>query len=243
MSNLTEQILNWIYPPACIACKVKLPVNVGNFYVCERCEPLLERVLLPFCKKCGQVLNEEDENCASCFGKNLYFESNVSAYMYDELMRDLLHDMKFRNKKRIATGLGLLWAKSIEMPDEEFLLTWLPMHPKKQKERGFNQAEVMAKEIAKAFGIPCPNIFRRTVDTPAQSGLHPKLRQENVKDAFEINPRQYVLGASIVLIDDIYTTGASLNECARILKEGGAEKVYAKTLALTPRKINSKENQ
>ena len=242
MFSLTDQILNWLYPPACIACKVKLPVNMGNFYICERCEPLFEKVAPPVCKKCGQILSAEGENCVSCFGKSYFFESNVSMYMYDDLMRDLLHDMKFRNKKRVATGLGILWAKSIELPDEDFLLTWLPMHQKKQKERGFNQAEVMAKEIAKEMGIACRNILRRTVDTPAQSGLHPKLRQENVKGAFEINPGHYVLGSSVVIIDDIFTTGASLNECAEILIEGGAEKIYAKTLALTPRKINSKEN-
>ena len=238
---MTDQILNWLYPPACIACKTRLPVNMGNFYICDRCEPLFEKVAQPSCKKCGQVLSAEDENCASCFGKFFYFESNVSAFIYDELMRDLLRDMKFRNKKRMATGLGLLWAKSIEMPDEEFVLTWLPMFPKKQRERGFNQAEVMAKMIAKEFGIPCRNILRRTVDTPAQSGLHPKLRQENVKDVFEMSGSE--LGADIVIIDDIFTTGASLNECAKVLKEAGAGKIYAKTLALTPRKINSKENE
>ena len=243
MSNLTDKILNWIYPPICIACKVGLPVNMGNFYICERCVPLFEQVPLPICKKCGQILNEEDENCSSCFGKSFHFESNMSTFLYDDLMRDLLRDMKFRNKKRIAIGLGLLWAKLIEMPDEEFTLTWLPMHPKKQKERGFNQAELMASEIAKEFKVPCKNLLRRTIDTPAQSGLHPKLRQENVKDAFEINSEAFVLGACIVIIDDIYTTGASINECAKVLIEGGANKIYARTLALTPKKINSKENQ
>ena len=240
---MIDQILNWLYPPACIACRVKLPVNMGNFYICERCEPLFEKVTPPSCNKCGQVLNAVDENCASCFGKSFHFESNVSMFMYDELMRDLMRDMKFRNKKRVATGLGLVWAKMIEMPNEEFLLTWLPMHPKKQKERGFNQAEVMAKEIAKGLGISCKKLLGRTVDTPAQSGLHPKLRLENVKGAFEIIPGEYVFGSNIVIIDDIFTTGASINECAKVLLEGGAEKIYAKTLALTPRKINSKENQ
>ena len=240
---MTDKILNWLYPPACIACKVMLPVNMGNFYICERCEPLFERAQLPFCKKCGQKLESEDENCASCFGKSFYFESNVSVFVYDELMRDLLHDMKFRNKKRIATGLGLLFAKYIEIPNEDYILTWLPMHPKKQKERGFNQAEVMAKEIAKALGVTCRNIIRRVIDTPAQSGLHPKLRQENVKGVFEIIKGLSVQGASIVIIDDIFTTGASVNECAKVLKEGGAKKIYAKTLAISPKKINSKENQ
>ena len=243
MLSLTDQILNWLYPPTCIACKVMLPVNMGDFYICDRCEPLFEKVAPPVCKKCGQVLNAEDENCASCFGKSFYFVSNESVFMYDELMRDLLRDMKFRNKKRIATGLGKLWAKLIKMPDEEFVLTWLPMHPKKQKERGFNQAEVMAKVIAQALGLSCRSILRRTVDTPAQAGLHPKLRQENVRDAFEINRGLTIHDANIVVIDDIFTTGASLNECARVLKEGGANNIYAKTLALTPRKINSKENQ
>ena len=232
---MIEQILNWLYPPACIACKVMLPVNMGNFYICDRCELLFERVPLPACKKCGGVLSEEDEKCASCFGKNFYFDSNTSTYVYDELMRDLLLDMKFKNKKRIATGLGMMWAKQVNMPEGEFMLTWLPMHPTKQKERGFNQAEIMAKEIAKHLKIPCENVLRRIVDTPPQSGLHPKQRQENVEGAFEV-----VLGIAVhkqvVVIDDIYTTGASMNECAKVLKESGAEFVYSKTLAVTVRK-------
>ena len=240
---MIDKILNWLYPPLCIACKVMLPVNAGNFYICDRCEPLFERVELPICGRCSQSLTNEDEICASCFGKSFYFDSNVSAFMYDELMRDLLRDMKFRNKKRIPIGLGILWAKLIKMPANDFLLTWLPMHPKKQKERGFNQAEVMAKEIAKASGVPCRNTLRRIVDTPAQSGLHPKLRQENVKDAFEIVSQESVFDANIVIVDDIFTTGASLNECAKVLIEGGAKKIFARTLAITPRKITSKENR
>ena len=234
---MTEQILNWLYPPKCIACKVMLPVNTGNFYICSRCEPLFERVPLPVCKKCGGALNSEDEKCVSCFGKNFYFESNVSTFIYDELMQELLRDMKFRNKKRIAIGLAKLWAKTIDLPDEELVLTWLPMHPVKQKERGFNQAEIMAKEIAKHFNLPCENILRRIVDTPAQSGLHPKMRIENVRGAFEIIQDKKV-SEKVVIIDDIFTTGASINECAKVLIEGGAEVAYAKTLAITLRKNN-----
>ena len=231
--SLWQLMINWLFPPLCIACRVMLPLNMGNFYICGRCEPLFERVLPPFCKKCGSKLNAPEEICASCFGKKLFFESNESGFLYDELMRDMLHDMKFRNKKRIAEGLGALWAKTISLPRGDFVLVPLPMHHKKRKERGFNQAEVLAKALAKECKAGYVPLLKRIVDTPAQSGLHPKQREENVKNAFKLLSGYSVLGKTVVLIDDIYTTGASLNECARVLTEAGAAVVLAKTLALT----------
>lgn len=232
----------WLYPPACIACKVALPVNGGEFYICARCRPLFAAVPAPFCKKCGQPLGDGGEGCAACFGKSFHFESNESAFVYDALMRELLHDLKFRNKKRIATGLGRLWAERIALPDSEFSLTWLPMHRKKRRERGFDQAEIMACEIAARLGCPVAKMLSREADTPPQSGLHPKLRAENVSGAFEIANGAAVAGRSVVIIDDIFTTGASINECAKILMDGGAKAVYARTLAVALKKREGGKN-
>ena len=255
------RILNWFYPPHCIACKVMLPLNTGNFYICERCEQLFEKVSPPFCGKCGSLLESPDEICASCFGKKLHFDSNEAGFLYDDLMRDLLHDMKFRRKRRIAEGLGTMWAKEIKLPHGDFVLVPLPMHRKKIKERGFNQAEVLAQAIllkakkctlpstpvagkgqhenrrfGETRGVEMLPLLKRVVDTPAQSGLHPKLREENVKDVFVVVDGYSVDGKTVVLIDDIYTTGASANECARVLKTAGAARVYVKTLSQTLRK-------
>jgi len=114
------------------------------------------------------------------------------------------------------------------------------MHPTKRRERGFDQAVVMAKAIAEATGNPLSNILERTQDTPPQSGLHPRQRIENVKGAFKVKSGN-ITGKKYILVDDIYTTGASLNECARTLKAAGAAEVCAITLAIALKKPSSED--
>jgi len=157
----------------------------------------------------------------------------------------MIHEIKFRKRKHVAQGLGQLWAKmmteapssdSTPIPPDAILVT-LPMHPKKRRERGFDQAAIMAKALAAATGNKLSNILERTKDTPPQSGLHPSQRIENVSGAFRINPKTANLaGQKFIIVDDIYTTGASLNECARVLKSAGAQEIYAMTLAIAIKK-------
>jgi len=155
-------------------------------------------------------------------------------------MRDLLHEMKFRNKKRVAQGLGLFWAEFIKknsqcIPENisDFVLVPMPMHQKKQRERGFNQAEILTIPLSAALQIPIFDVLIRTVDTPPQSGLHPSQRAENVKDVFSIRRGHDVSGKNYILTDDIFTTGASLNECAKVLKSAGAIHILCMTLAIS----------
>jgi len=112
----------------------------------------------------------------------------------------------------------------------------LPMHPKKRRARGFDQAEILTAALAAHLNTKPAAILERTQNTPPQSGLHPRQRAENVRNAFRIKPGIDVKGQSYILIDDIYTTGASLNECARILKASGAAEVSAMTLAIAIKK-------
>jgi len=150
-------------------------------------------------------------------------------------MRDLLHDLKFRRKKQIAQSMGKLWATHMkDMPSG--ILVPLPLHHKKQRERGFNQAEILAQQLSARLNIPMENALVRVVDTPPQSGLHPRMRVENVADAFGIAPGAHVQGKSYIIIDDIYTTGASLNECAKVLTAAGAASVSCMTLSIVEKK-------
>jgi len=156
-----------------------------------------------------------------------------------------MHEIKFRRKRHVAQGLGRLWAGMVaENIIDDALIVPLPMHPKKRRERGFDQAEIMAQAIADATGKSISNILERIKDTPPQSGLHPKLRVDNVKDAFRVRPGSSITAKSVILVDDIYTTGASLSECARVLKSHGVANVYAMTLAIAIKKSsdNSSEN-
>jgi ComF family protein len=155
------------------------------------------------------------------------FNSAHAAYEYEGLLRELLLQMKFGPKRAVAHALGELWAGSgAAAPLAGTVLVPLPMHPKKQRQRGFNQAEILAYYIVQAYGNPLEGALVRTVDTPPQAGLHARLRTENVKDVFAISPGFHAGGKAFTIIDDIYTTGASANEAARVLMAGGAESVH-----------------
>jgi len=140
--------------------------------------------------------------------------------------------------------LGYIWGdyikEDLNMNLTNAVLIPVPMHPKKKSERGFNQAEVMAKSLAKKLDAAVENILRRIHDTPPLAGLPPKERAENLKDVFVVNKKFDVKDKICVLIDDIYTTGTSLNECAKTLKNAGAKKIICLTLTIAQKSVKSK---
>ena len=235
---MINSILNWVYPPTCMACNQWLALNnkQHEMWLCHRCKELFEPIKNPICNICGVPMENPVPTCSSCNGKNFSFSFNHATFTYDDILRDVLLDLKFNNKKNIAHGLGKLWAEKICyskcITDSVFIP--LPMHKKKQKERGFNQAEILSTELSKQLKTPTLSLLQRSIDTPPQAGLHPKLRAENVKDVFVVK-NNLKLDSSInyIIIDDIYTTGASLNECAKTLKKAGANHVSCMTLAVT----------
>jgi len=207
-----------------MACKTLLPLNAPHrtaIRLCESCESLFEPSPDPA----------------------------IAPFTYEGILRDIIRDIKFRHRKNHARALGRLWARYMPAPCEpnamgrippmsfsDTTLVPMPLHPNKQRARGFNQAELLAQELSRAWRMPTENTLRRVIDTPPQAGLHPARRKENVADAFQINPSCTVAGKSFILIDDIYTTGASMNECIRTLQNSGAQHVTALTLALTKKK-------
>jgi len=171
------------------------------------------------------------------------------------MVQDLIRNMKFRGRKNIAQGLGRLWGgfilaankkeptadhglqKIYQLPTDAVLVP-LPLHPLKKRKRGFNQAEVLAKAIAEITGLELCLALERIRDTPPQSGLHPRQRIENVQGAFKVTSN--VAGKRVVVVDDIYTTGASLEACAQALIEAGAVEVFGVTLAVVGRKEDAR---
>jgi ComF family protein len=202
------------------------------------CAVLFEPVTAPVCKICGIPVEKEVTRCVSCHGKTFYFANNRAAFLYDDLMRDMLHELKFRQNKQIAHSLGMLWAnhiREINFNENTFLVP-LPLHRKKRRERGFNQAEILTRRLSERLQIPTEHTLDRVIDTPPQSGLHPRQRTENVKDAFSIAKNMNARGKNYIIIDDIYTTGSSLNECAKVLCEAGAAEVTCMTLSVVEKK-------
>ena len=242
MRELINSITDWIYPPRCMSCRNLLPLQNERgrgLWLCTYCENLFQPLEGPGCNICSVPLKTQPSHdlhrviCSSCSTKTFHFTHNHAAFAYEDLVRDLIRDVKFRRRKHVAQGLGRLWAGLVakEIPTDATLVP-LPMHPKKRRARGFDQAVELATALAAASGSQPADILERTVYTPPQSGLHPRQRAENVRGAFRIKPGVDVKGKTYILVDDIYTTGASLNECARVLNEGGAKEVSAMTLAI-----------
>ena len=248
--TLINSLLDWVYPPTCMACRALLPLNAPSqltLHLCPRCADIFEPIAAPVCPTCGVPTELEVKSCAACIRRTFRFDTNRAAFIYEETVRDLLLELKFHNKKRIAQGLGKLWAAYIKSNrvltpslENSPILVPLPMHPKKQRERGFNQAEILATAVSESLNIPAAPVLVRTMDTPPQSGLHPSLRAENVKGVFAVQANINTEGKHYILVDDIFTTGASLNECAIALKKSGAAQVSCMTLAISVKnKINS----
>jgi len=243
-----------------MSCRNLLPLqnkHGRDLWLCAYCENLFLPLEEPGCQICSVTLKPRGINehihleadipnrptiCSSCNTKTFHFTHNRAAFAYEDLIRDLIHEIKFRRRKHVAQGIGRLWANMVakSIPKDAQLVP-LPMHPKKRRKRGFDQAIELATALATSIGTKPALILERTQNTPPQSGLHPRQRAENVRGAFRIKPGVDVKGQKYILVDDIYTTGASLNECARILKASGAAEVSAMTLAIALKKDSDDE--
>jgi ComF family protein len=204
--------------------------------LCESCAELLIPLEPPFCPRCGCSNPAGEVACASCQGRAFYFSGNRAVYAYEDLIRDMIHDMKFRRKRPIAEGMGILLANALAKNISCDLFVPVPMHPHKKRLRGFNQAEILAEALAQKTRIPAANALKRILDTPPQSGLSPRGRMENMADAFISNKKIEIRGKKICLTDDIFTTGATLNACAKTLIENGAAEIVCVTFAIIVKK-------
>ena len=224
-------LLNWLYPPTCMGCDILLPLNDKRrtaIWLCAACEDLFEPAEPPP-KRPTRTVRVENHAC----------------FAYEGILRDIIRGIKFRGKKNHARALGHLWGDHIKnappSQDDAPLLTNtilvpVPLHAAKERARGFNQATLLAEGLARALHLPMEQTLTRVVDTPPQAGLHPARRVENVTDAFEITKDCTPGEKMYILVDDIYTTGASLDECARTLLTHGARSVKAMTLTATARR-------
>ena len=226
-------LFDWIYPPKCIACRMLLPLvhNAPRQWLCQECEQLFTPIDEPFCRICGHP----GDPCVSCNGKSFYFESHRALFTYEDTVRDLIHHIKFQSKKQAALGLGNMLAEHVKDwgLSGEYIIP-VPLHPSKKRDRGFNQATVLAGPLSKALGIPISeNMLKRVKKTTPQNLLSSHAREENLVGAFLYNERKFKSPPeAVILIDDIFTSGATMNACAEILKVNGVGKVYCLSVSI-----------
>jgi len=228
-------ITSLIYPPACTICSAS--VDIGE-YLCAECEAKVTRIVPPFCAKCSEPFGGAITTmfaCANCAHRKLYFEAAVSAYRARGIVRHVILNFKYGRQIHLR-HLVARWL--VAAYDDERLrerrfdaIIPVPLHPARQRERGFNQAELLAEWLSDHLSLPLQPALQRIHYTTTQTAFDRSERMQNLRGAFRLRKKADVRRLRVLLIDDVLTTGSTLSECARVLKEAGARSVYAATAA------------
>ena len=238
LGEIREQVLGYIYPPKCIACDKITDLHDGK-YVCSDCKEFFKYIDGETCRSCGVSGTYKNGVCKNC--KNNLFTRNVPIFVYDGMVQEIIHRFKYGKQSYLHRGIGSLMLKKLlktpNLFDNLHYIAPVPIHKNRMKQRGFNQAELLAKEISKASEIPMiKNLIIRIKDTKPQAQLSVAARENNLKDAFIANRRYELEKKNILLVDDIYTTGSTLNACCKVLHEAGATNVVVTTFSITSKK-------
>ncbi|MEQ8176487.1 MAG: ComF family protein [Syntrophomonadaceae bacterium] len=204
---------------------------------CAECTDNMERLRyqLPICDKCGKYIESESGLCSDCKERMPAFEISRATGPYTDLYRIAIKVLKFIGKKNLAYRMGCMMAKVVK-EEKRFwpidLVVPVPSSQGSLKQRGFSQTDLLARQVAKKLKLKVGvNLLVRVKDTPTQRELTREEREKNLQSAFDIKDRKKVQGKSILLVDDVYTTGSTIRECTRILLEAGAARVSVITWA------------
>ncbi len=206
--------------------------------LCSQCLAEASPLVPPFCAKCSQAFSGEIQDtftCANCAGRVLHFDAAISAYRSRGVVRKVLHDFKYGRQLHLCYPLGKWLADAFNdarLTGQRIdLVVPVPLHPARKRERGFNQAQLLAGELGRRFGLRIQSVLNRIRYTTTQTQFDRAQRMENLKGAFRLRRGCNVQGLHVLLIDDVLTTGSTLSECAAVLKNAGALTVHAATAA------------
>ncbi len=236
MKSFMTGLADLIFPPACCSCGALLGRGMTTF--CGACLSEIRFIRAPLCPVCGiPYPNEEEINhrCADCIRSKESFSLARAVGVYDAVLLEVIHRFKYRGRINLGEVLGRFMAefRYEDLRIEDYsLIVPVPLHRRRLKERGFNQAVVLAREISRRHAVPMDfGVLKRKIYTEPQTGLGRDDRLRNIRGAFEVVRPEAVKEKKVLLIDDVYTTGSTVRECARVLGKCGASEVAALTLA------------
>ena len=212
-------LLTFIYPKTCMSCNTLLNYNT-KIELCDNCAKDFNPYRGNRCITCDRPIDNTGE-CSICKSEKIYFEKGYCVYPYAGAVRNTILNFKFKNMALYYTYLG---SKMTEYYFEYIMesydyITAVPIHKKKLKVRGYNQAELLAEYISEQINIPYCTVLKRTVNTKPQNALNKKERVTNIKNAFSLIDNIDIKNKSILIVDDIFTTGTTINECCKVLKK------------------------
>ncbi len=220
-----RKLLDLFFPARCVNCRQT------NGALCPLCYAAIERILTPTCPRCGHPLRDARASCVECRTHPLSISRIQSVAWHDGVLRQAIHALKYNRRRDVAEPLAELVAEGISNSAAPFdFITSVPLHPLREQERGYNQAELLAERAARLRGLNYQRALKRTRATADQIGLNGVARRANVANAFEAEPAR-VADRVVLVIDDVSTTGATLDACAVALFQAGARAVYGLTLA------------
>ena len=227
ITTLKRLALDLFFPAWCIGC------GREGKYICDFCREKLLLISPPICVKCGRPLTEQN-TCPGCIEEPVAIDGIRAPFLFHGVIRQAVHELKYRNLKAVAPSLaGFLHDYLLENPLPGDVLVPVPIHKKRQRERGYNQSSLIAHELSRRNGLSInEDCFIRRVNTPPQvRTTSASERRKNIANAFAcVNDK--LKGRQVILIDDVSTSGATLNTCAAILKSAGAISVWGLTIAL-----------
>lgn len=237
-----KSILEYLYPPACAFCDVSLTGRKG---LCDSCKDTLGRINSPFCDVCGEPFPGEINGpfkCPNCTGLTFHFEFARAALSRSDRALELVHRLKYGRQIDIAEELGTLACEAFldqrlsVAKKHSWPLIPVPLHPSRKQKRYFNQAEEIAKVIAHRANLPILNALRRIRKTTTQTTLSRSQRMKNLKGAFVLTSPLLKTGTGerlpqeVILVDDVFTTGSTVDACAKVLSKAGVERIAVLTV-------------
>jgi competence protein ComFC len=215
-------LIDLLFPSNCHLCG--LPTSIKDNSICHDCVGKIRII--------NKKIDADDINCSVENYRKIYFSEVISLSDYSDHIKKILYSIKTYNKKEIAVQISPLMTNMVlEYKNKIDIITYVPMHWKKIIKRGFNQSEVIASEISKQMKIRITGTLASVSNTFNQKSLLRDLRFFNTVGKFKVRNKNGFYGKNVLLIDDVFTTGATLNECSRILTEAGAKQVYCATVA------------
>ena len=226
IKNYITELFDFFLPRFCPSCRNKLATDENT--VCDTCLSKLKLVDPEFIKSEYQR-KYESKKIISGFVSQYIFEK-------DKELQHIIHSLKYERKFHIGKYLGENLARVFSPQLQNWginLIIPIPLHTLKKAERGFNQSDYLAKGISKGTGIPInARIVKRARYTQSQTTMTLREREENIEDAFKVRKTENLKGKNVLLVDDVMTTGATINECGKVLLDAGANRIYAATVAL-----------
>jgi ComF family protein len=227
---MINRLLSILFPESCPVCK-KPSTDHKTAPICSHCWRTISPYKGSICDTCGRpLLSDVSETCGECLQNKPAFKQARSFGLYEGTLKEALHYLKYYGVRRLAKPLSEIM-RAMEIPQAHTMIP-VPLYKKRLRKREFNHAALLARHLAKKTGIPVNlHTLIKIRDTAPQVGLSARERRRNNRNAFSVVNGQDIRDRNIVLVDDVFTTGATVRECARTLQRAGAGKIYVLLLA------------